>query len=276
MYTTKRFDNFIDFYEYNKTYINSNPLQNIFLIRVINSVFRGETTIYNFFNLIADHGQHVLVLIVEDFCLIYTDKYDSEFLNILSKELEFSKFNKYTFAGNKNAIENLLKFNNAKFSTDKHLSIYKCEKLSDNFQFSHGKARLANISELNQLAEFSVMFTKEYDGNEESLESMKLMITNAITNDCLYVWEDEQICAMAVIMKREHFDFPEIGHVYTPNRHRSKGYSSSLVFKMTEDLLNEYDFCMLYTNGENPVSNRVFVKIGYDKTGDYVRCFKEE
>jgi len=246
------------------------------LTRVINSVLHGETTIYKFFNLIGANDELVLAIIVEQFCLVYTDNYDSDFLKLLSEELEFSKFNKYNFAGNKDTIENLLKFNNAKFSTDKHLSIYKCEKLNPDFQLSSGKIRLANIQDLKLLADFSVIFTKEYDGNVEPLEKMKYILNEAITNKYLYVWEDNHICSMALIMKKEQFDFPEIGHVFTPLQYRNNGYSSSLVYKMTEKLLENYNLTMLYTHGENPASNRAFVKIGYKKTGDYVRCFKEE
>jgi RimJ/RimL family protein N-acetyltransferase len=277
MYELKEFESFDDFFEYNEDFINSNPLQNIFLIRVVNSVLRGETIIYKFFNLEGNNGQSTLAMIVEQFCLIYCEKYDPAFIELLSQELEFDKFKNYSFSGDKDSVENLMKFNNAKYSLEKHLTIYKCEKLNSNFKLSPGNIRLATLTELNLLANFSVDFTEEYDGNKETLEEMKLMIASGIESELLFIWENEnKVCAMAVIMEREQLDFPEIGHVYTIPSQRNKGYSSSLVYKMTEKLLEEYDFTMLYTHGENPASNRAFIKIGYVKTGDYVRCFKQE
>lgn len=275
MITPKYFKTFEEFVEFNRAYIESNPLQNIFLIRVISAVVYGQTTVYKFFNLIGDIGEQIIALVVDDFCLLYTDNYNPDCLELLSKKLEFEKFNKYTFAGNKNLVENLLSFNKANYSLDKHLAIYKSSSLTSDINITSGKIRLADLKEIESLAEHSIEFTKEYDGNEETLNTMRSMLKEAIENEYLYVWDDNGICAMALVMQKEEFEFPEIGHVYTLPSKRNQGYSTSLIFKLTKILLQNFDFVMLYTHGENPSSNKVFMKAGYEKTGDYVRCFKE-
>jgi len=275
MYRAKRFDTFKDFVEFNKDYIESNPLQNIFLIKVITAIISGQITALDFFNIMRSNGNRIVCLIVDDTCLIYTDSYDDKSLNLLTEELEFHRFNKYAFAGNKDLVENLLITNGAKYSVGKHLCIYKCNALNTNLKISSGKIRLASMGELGILTSYGVDFTQEYDGNIQSFDYMKAVIGNAILEQKLFVWEDNQICSMAMVIKRDELNFPEIGHVYTPPEFRSKGYSKSLIHTLTGELLEEFEYSMLYTHGHNTSANKVFVNVGYFKTGDYVRCLKE-
>jgi predicted GNAT family acetyltransferase len=56
-----------------------------------------------------------------------------------------------------------------------------------------------------------------------------------------------------------------IGPVYTPPEHRNRGYATACVAALSRRLLREgRRFCMLYTNVENPNSNRIYRRIGYE------------
>jgi predicted GNAT family acetyltransferase len=56
-----------------------------------------------------------------------------------------------------------------------------------------------------------------------------------------------------------------IGPVYTPPEHRGRGYASALVATISADRLAEgRTFCFLYTDLANPVSNRIYERIGYE------------
>jgi len=56
-----------------------------------------------------------------------------------------------------------------------------------------------------------------------------------------------------------------IGPVYTPPEQRGNGYASALVARVSADRLAEGSrFCFLYTDLANPVSNRIYERIGYE------------
>jgi len=57
-----------------------------------------------------------------------------------------------------------------------------------------------------------------------------------------------------------------IGPVYTPPQLRGRGYASALVAELSADLLaHGREFCFLYTDLANPVSNRIYERIGYER-----------
>src|SRR5690606_3450207 len=56
-----------------------------------------------------------------------------------------------------------------------------------------------------------------------------------------------------------------VGPVYTPPEHRGKGYAEALVAEVSADLLEAGNrFCFLFTDLENPTSNAVYERIGYE------------
>ena len=57
-----------------------------------------------------------------------------------------------------------------------------------------------------------------------------------------------------------------VGPVYTPPEWRGRGYASALVAGLSQRLLDEgRQFCFLYTDLANPVSNRIYERLGYLK-----------
>ena len=60
-----------------------------------------------------------------------------------------------------------------------------------------------------------------------------------------------------------------IGPVYTPPRHRGRGYASALTAHVSaEQLAAGRSFCFLYTDLANPTSNKIYVAIGYRRICD--------
>lgn len=53
-----------------------------------------------------------------------------------------------------------------------------------------------------------------------------------------------------------------IGGVYTPPDRRNRGYASSCVAGLCQELLATYAFCVLYTDLANPTSNAIYQLIG--------------
>ena len=60
-----------------------------------------------------------------------------------------------------------------------------------------------------------------------------------------------------------------VSAVYTPKEERSKGYAYTLVYKISEEAFNNgAEYCVLYTDDTNPISNHVYEKIGYERKVD--------
>jgi predicted GNAT family acetyltransferase len=59
-----------------------------------------------------------------------------------------------------------------------------------------------------------------------------------------------------------------VGAVYTPPEHRNRGYATSCVASLCEELLKQYTFCVLYTDLSNPTSNAIYKRIGFEEYCD--------
>ncbi len=61
-----------------------------------------------------------------------------------------------------------------------------------------------------------------------------------------------------------------VSGVYTPPRHRRKGYARALVAEVSKELLSRgYELTNLFTDLSNPTSNKIYQEIGYQPVCDY-------
>jgi predicted GNAT family acetyltransferase len=60
-----------------------------------------------------------------------------------------------------------------------------------------------------------------------------------------------------------------VGPVYTPPDHRGRGYAAACVGAVSADALaaGAHD-CLLYTQLTNPVSNKIYQRLGYEPVGE--------
>lgn len=60
-----------------------------------------------------------------------------------------------------------------------------------------------------------------------------------------------------------------VSGVYTPPEERKKGYAYTLVYLATKEYFdNGAEYCVLFTDDSNPISNHVYEKIGYKRMVD--------
>jgi hypothetical protein len=89
----------------------------------------------------------------------------------------------------------------------------------------------------------------------------------------VWLWEDgpedghAPVCMVGA--GNPTLDGVRIGAVYTPPEHRGRGYASALVAHVSASLLAAgRRFCTLYTDLDNPTSNRLYRRIGYRPVAD--------
>jgi predicted GNAT family acetyltransferase len=92
----------------------------------------------------------------------------------------------------------------------------------------------------------------------------------ALEEGRLFFWEDDNEPRAMAAWSRPTPNGVCIGYVYTPDQYRGRGYASALVASLSQKLLDEgKSFCCLFTDLANPVSNRIYQRIGYRRICDF-------
>ena len=145
------------------------------------------------------------------------------------------------------------------------MDIMEMKKLNE-IKVVKGKTRNANMAEMERIAEWMMEFTA--DALEESVlyEDQIPKAIKLIETKRLYVFEnpDGEIVSMAAAAK-QLINGVCINYVYTPFRFRNKGYAAANMYYVSKGRLEKGNqFCSLFVDKKNPVSNRVYKKIGYE------------
>jgi hypothetical protein len=87
------------------------------------------------------------------------------------------------------------------------------------------------------------------------------------------LWIDrEEPVSMAAVTGRTSRG-ARVGYVFTPAGARGRGYASACVAELSARLLaGGRDFCCLFTDLANPVSNAIYQRLGYRAVRDFVDC----
>ena len=95
-------------------------------------------------------------------------------------------------------------------------------------------------------------------------------VVKYIRENRLWIWEDSTPCTLVGHVADTPNGF-RIGYVYTPVFMRGHGYGTQATAVLTDRLLRSgKHFGFLYTDLTNPVSNRIYSRIGYKPVCDVV------
>ena len=133
-----------------------------------------------------------------------------------------------------------------------------------------GTMRLAQPGEEDLVADWLYEFHLEALPNEPTaFNDHREAARIRLADQDLYLWEDGQPVAMAGRSRPTPHGYT-IGPVYTPERFRRKGYATALTADLSQALLDSgKHFTTLFTNLANPVSNSIYIKIGYQPVSDF-------
>lgn len=138
-----------------------------------------------------------------------------------------------------------------------------------NLEAAKGNFRLATDEDKDLMTKWILAFDSAHF-NEQTPESARKLAKGKLENELLYFWEvDGEVVSMASGTRPTN-NCMTISLVYTPQKHRKNGYARSCVAQLSQTMLDKgYQFCALFTELENPTSNKIYQEIGYYKVGEF-------
>jgi len=127
-----------------------------------------------------------------------------------------------------------------------------------------GRMRLAGPGDVALLDDWARAFVLEVDGVRVTTD----LVSGRIAAGEVVVWEvDGDVVSMAAAVPHAGA-LSRVQLVYTPPELRGHGFASACVAALTaRDLATPGFRCMLFTDLENPTTNRIYQAIGYRRVG---------
>ena len=126
-----------------------------------------------------------------------------------------------------------------------------------------GQLRPARPADTDLLAGWLRQFDHEALGAGTTVAEAYAVAQRRIAGQELFVWDDNRPVAMAGTTRPTRHG-QAINAVYTPPHWRGRGYATACVAALSQQRLDSgVQFCTLFTDPTNAVSEAVYAKIGY-------------
>lgn len=147
--------------------------------------------------------------------------------------------------------------------------IYKLEKVKKKIE-SKGKLRALTEQEHELVKEWVYQFCLDVK-LPIGIDEADVKADELIQKGSLMAWEIEgEMVSMANATRPTERNIT-VNFVYTPIKHRKKGFASDCVAALSQKLLDQgYQTTSLYTDISNPTSNKIYQEIGYEWVADSV------
>jgi uncharacterized protein len=127
----------------------------------------------------------------------------------------------------------------------------------------------AKKDEMSLIADWIVAFQQEALNVKIEREDAVRQAERLVSERNLYLWDDGGAVSMAASARPTRHGI-SVNLVYTPPEQRRKGYASACVAALSQRLLEVgYKFCCLFTDLDNPTSNRIYMEVGYQPVCDH-------
>ena len=148
--------------------------------------------------------------------------------------------------------------------------IYKLEEVAEE---TLGNRELILGSQVHQslILDWAEQFLLEAipETGEEQFKRSQENLIEDIKKDQIYLLLDKNEIVSIVRNAGSTPNGNRVSLVYTPPELRRKGYATECVAKFSKQLLEEgKQFCFLFTDLSNPISNSIYQKIGYQPVID--------
>ncbi|MHA1521548.1 MAG: GNAT family N-acetyltransferase [Promethearchaeota archaeon] len=153
------------------------------------------------------------------------------------------------------------------FHLDMHERIYELLEVNPRTLGNH-EFRQVTISELDLIVKWSRAMQLEAVGRklEEDDETMKAELLKNDVWKTFYVLSESKSNGLLTMAKKSGTTPTGqiVNYVYTPPELRRNGYATECVAKLSQMILDEGKLrCLLFTDLDNPTSNKIYQNIGY-------------
>lgn len=132
-----------------------------------------------------------------------------------------------------------------------------------------GSMRQAVSDDVPLLVDWRRRFIEEL-GLDDPVEDLESVVRQRLEKDYLFVWETGGQVVSTVAIGRPTDRSVSVTFVYTPPELRGKGYASCCTAELTQmQMASGREFCVLFADLANPISNRIYEKIGYEIVTDF-------
>jgi len=132
-----------------------------------------------------------------------------------------------------------------------------------------GEFKRAGLEHMELALKWHQAFGEDTNVAQQADEDGRIM-RGRIEAGTLWFWYDSQPVSMAA-RGRPTLNGETVNLVYTPPECRRNGYATAVVARLSQRILDQgKQFCTLYTDLSNPVSNSIYMKIGYVPQADVV------
>ena len=147
------------------------------------------------------------------------------------------------------------------------LRLYSLEHVVAPDVLPDGAFRLATMTDVGLVTSWVACFAAEADAEATATRDF---IAARIAAGEMALWCDPEPRTLAGYSGRSP-NGVRIGYVYTPPEWRGRGYATACVAALSTHALEQgARFCCLYTDLANPVSNRIYQRIGYTAVADAI------
>ncbi len=255
----KLYQNGIEFYQDNKQTLEENPLDTSFML--LNSKVLTEFSEESYAFKVYNDACELLVLRVAPFTtVLFGDK------NLCSEAIEI-------------VLKYHLNIDRILASSDLSSVFYDSliEKIGGSYKVHHkmdimfathfhpvdtSMVKRATKIDVDRIFALSESFSSEISVDDELAKEERLNRVKNTIQDYYYIEENQQIVSMAKKTRNEE-KMCAITSVYTKTECRCKGYARKVVTKVTKDIIDEHKIAYLYVDKSNPISNHLYVSIGY-------------
>jgi uncharacterized protein len=175
------------------------------------------------------------------------------------------------FIGNKKATVPLAEFWSEKtslpYDVNMRQRIYRLDHLND-ISISEGKMEMADTGDVNLVTEWLMGFTEDTPETPIPKEDACKRAMEMLEEKSVFFWKVDGVPVSMARRARKTDNGITVNFVYTPKGYRRKGYGRSVVAKLSSMLLETNKFCTLYTDLDNPTSNKIYMEIGYKPVCD--------
>ena len=151
------------------------------------------------------------------------------------------------------------------YRLENSLKILVLEKMLPKQNENNAIFRIATEQDKTVLIQYIRGFYKDALQQELSVEDANQKFETYLERG-YYVLEKEGKIVSQAVIGRTLIKGKCISGVYTPKEERGNGYAYELVYELSKKCLDEgAEYCVLYTDAENPISNHIYEKMGYVK-----------